>query len=69
MLVNKYCSINLYNMLTFEIAKDGNCILYTLGSKERGSNICRCEFLEAELEQTRDLAKLQWAVLGGLWNK
>ena len=25
-----------------------------LGGKERGSDICRCDFLEAELEQTRD---------------
>lgn len=45
-LVNKCCPINFYDMPTFKIARDGNCILYKVGSKERGGNICRCKSLE-----------------------
>lgn len=37
-------------MLTHKVARDENYVLHKLGSKERGNNICRCEFLEAELE-------------------
>lgn len=65
MLVNKCCPINFYDMLTFKIARDGICILYKVGSKERGSNICRCKSLEGIRAEWRFIEPLL-PVLGSI---
>jgi hypothetical protein len=61
---NKYCTINVYNILTCKIVK--RCIiymLYKLGSKKRGRNLIRYELSEEESEQAGS-EKLWSPVLG-----